>query len=153
MGTAGDEGPLNFALGSVLGSALPLAQLPSLNQRSTPAPPYHHHHPPILLVLGRAAGREPLWVDLEADPVIDRDNPPDLKAVADAAAPLAADGGDAGAAPAAAPKKAAAGKAAASKKGGAAAAAPPAASQRPDDVLRLTDELVATVRCFCWVLG
>ncbi|KAL4428411.1 hypothetical protein ABPG75_002500 [Micractinium tetrahymenae] len=106
----------------------------------------------------RAAGREPVWVDLEAEPVIDRDNPPDLKGVADAAVPLAAEGGDAGAAPAApaaavpaaakpappaAAKKAAAGKAAGGKKGGAAAAAPPAASQRPDDVLRLTDELVA----------
>ncbi len=38
----------------------------------------------------RAVGREPLWVDLEADPKIDRDNPPDLKAISDAAKPPAA---------------------------------------------------------------
>ncbi|KAG2446219.1 hypothetical protein HXX76_000811 [Chlamydomonas incerta] len=38
----------------------------------------------------KAVGREPLFVDLEADPKIDRDNPPDLKATADAAKPPAA---------------------------------------------------------------
>lgn len=111
----------------------------------------------------RSAGREAVWVDLEAEPTIDRDNPPDLKQYADAAVPLAADT-DAGtctaaggttaaptaAAAAAKPAAAAAGgkKAAAvgGKKGGAvAAAAPPTASQRPDDVLRLTDELVAKI--------
>ncbi|PNW77186.1 hypothetical protein CHLRE_10g425950v5 [Chlamydomonas reinhardtii] len=38
----------------------------------------------------KAVGRDPLFVDLEADPKIDRDNPPDLKATADAAKPPAA---------------------------------------------------------------
>lgn len=33
-------------------------------------------------------GREAVWVDLEADPKIDKENPPDLKYVADAATPI-----------------------------------------------------------------
>lgn len=32
--------------------------------------------------------RTPVWVDLEAEPKIDRDNPPDLKHIADAARPI-----------------------------------------------------------------
>ncbi|KXZ57037.1 hypothetical protein GPECTOR_1g98 [Gonium pectorale] len=38
----------------------------------------------------RCLGREPVFVDLEADPKIDRDNPPDLKELADAFKPPAA---------------------------------------------------------------
>ncbi|EFN55384.1 hypothetical protein CHLNCDRAFT_134463 [Chlorella variabilis] len=112
----------------------------------------------------RSVGREPAWVDLEADPVIDMNNPPDLKAFADAATPLAANDGAAAAAAAVAPGAAAAKPAAAaaaaaaggtkaakkaapaaagSKKGaGAAGGATPAAAPRADDVLRATDELV-----------
>jgi hypothetical protein len=90
-------------------------------------------------------------VDLEADPVIDRDNPPDLKQYADAAIPLELDDstGGAAAAPAAKPAAQAAAaatggkKAAAAEKKAAAAAAP--AGPRADDVLRITDELVAKV--------
>lgn len=37
-------------------------------------------------------GKEPVWVDFKAAPVVDRDHPPDLKAVADAATPLVAKG-------------------------------------------------------------
>ncbi|GIL98787.1 hypothetical protein Vretimale_3978 [Volvox reticuliferus] len=40
--------------------------------------------PGALAAAIRALGREPVFVDLEADPKIDRDNPPDLKALADA---------------------------------------------------------------------
>lgn len=35
----------------------------------------------------RAVGRTPVYVDLEADPKIDKDNPPDLKSLADAVEP------------------------------------------------------------------
>lgn len=78
-----------------------------------------------------------------------------MQAIADAALPLAADLPPA--ADASAPAKPAAAAASGGKKGGkeaaggkkggdgAAAAAPPAASQRPDDVLRVTDELIVQV--------
>ncbi|GLC45750.1 hypothetical protein PLESTB_000502400 [Pleodorina starrii] len=72
----------------------------------------------------KALGREPLFVDLEVDPKIDRDNPPDLKTVADAAQPP----------PQALPEAAAAGAAAApaaGADGGAAAAAPAAKPAAP----------------------
>ncbi len=35
-------------------------------------------------MLSRSIGKEPNWVDLEADPPIDKEHPPDLKPVADA---------------------------------------------------------------------
>jgi hypothetical protein len=35
-----------------------------------------------------SVNRAPVWVDLEAEPKIDRDNPPDLKDIADAAKPI-----------------------------------------------------------------
>jgi len=35
-------------------------------------------------------GKEAVWVDLEADPKIDKENPPDLKYIADAAVPVVA---------------------------------------------------------------
>jgi hypothetical protein len=128
-------------------------------------------------------------VDLEAEPVIDRDNPPDLKELADAATPMAVEDTPAaqvaatiGAATTAAHQavKAVAGSVAAavgSKKADKAATKPvagkaaaagagsgSAASQRQDDVLRLTDELVDKVghakvflghiACVCrWLLG
>ncbi|KAG2497900.1 hypothetical protein HYH03_004165 [Edaphochlamys debaryana] len=71
----------------------------------------------------RCVGREPVFVDLEADPKIDRDNPPDLKALADAATPP----------PAALPAEAAPAAAAAAPADGAkpAAAAKPAAPAAP----------------------
>ncbi|GIL72316.1 hypothetical protein Vretimale_3978 [Volvox reticuliferus] len=61
--------------------------------------------PGALAAAIRALGREPVFVDLEADPKIDRDNPPDLKALADATqpAPLALPEGGTPAAPAAPP--------------------------------------------------
>ncbi|GLI68602.1 hypothetical protein VaNZ11_013074 [Volvox africanus] len=43
--------------------------------------------PGALAAAIRALGGEPVFVDLEADPKIDRDNPPDLKALADATQP------------------------------------------------------------------
>lgn len=46
-------------------------------------------------------GRQAIWVDLEADPKIDKDNPPDLKSIADAAKAIATNDGDAAAAPSA----------------------------------------------------
>jgi len=99
-------------------------------------------------------GREPLYVDLEATPVVDKEHAPDLKHVADAATPMVAAGNDAAgagagaaaaaaaAAPAADPSAAKADK----KKGGkaAAAAAKPAAAAQPrrHDINAVTDRLV-----------
>jgi len=42
---------------------------------------------PQLEAFLRSIGREPVYVDLEADPKIDKDNPPDLKQYADAVEP------------------------------------------------------------------
>ena len=39
-------------------------------------------------------GREANWVDLEIDPKIDKDNPPDLKSIADAAKPIVTNDGE-----------------------------------------------------------
>ncbi|GFR41444.1 hypothetical protein Agub_g2131 [Astrephomene gubernaculifera] len=74
----------------------------------------------------RLLGREPLYVDLEADPKIDRDNPPDLKAISDAAKPPPQALPEAPAAPAA-PAAAAGAPAPAA----AAAAAPAPAAAKP----------------------
>ena len=41
----------------------------------------------LFLFSPRSIGREPVYVDLEADPKIDKDNPPDLKQYADAVEP------------------------------------------------------------------
>lgn len=103
----------------------------------------------------RAAGLEPVYVDLEAEPPINKDNPPDLKVYADAAPVLAKDDPSAatpptgaGAAPAAGAKVPPGGKPA---KGGKAAAAkdgvakPAAGQPRADDVLALTDRLLEQV--------
>ncbi|GIL64893.1 hypothetical protein Vafri_18732 [Volvox africanus] len=43
--------------------------------------------PGALAAAIRALGREPVFVDLEADPKIDQDNPPDLKSLADVTQP------------------------------------------------------------------
>lgn len=43
----------------------------------------------------RAVGRQPIYVDLEADPKIDKDNPPDLKQYADTIEPPPKDDQDA----------------------------------------------------------
>lgn len=108
---------------------------------------------------GRSFGKEPAWVDLEAEPKVDKDNPPDLKLYADAAVPLAASddsaapagpaAGAAAAAPAklAAPPAAAGSKKADKKAGGAAKKGDAAATPQPraDDVLRITDELLSKV--------
>lgn len=53
--------------------------------------------PAMLDAAIRAIGREPVYADLEVEPKIDRDNPPDLKHIADAAKPYqsAVDGADA----------------------------------------------------------
>ena len=97
-----------------------------------------------------------------------QDNPPDLKAVADAAAPhkgpeeegsAAAAGGAAAAAAAAKPAAAAAGgKKAAAKAAAAApkAAAPKKAAPRGDDVHAITDSVIQKVRAGpagCWLAG
>jgi hypothetical protein len=83
---------------------------PGVNTASTALPPAQ------LEAFLRRLGREPTYVDLEAAPRIDKDNPPDLKHVADGAAPMVApDDGAAAPAPAApAPSKADKKKAAAS---------------------------------------
>ncbi|PRW44459.1 prolyl-tRNA synthetase associated domain-containing 1 [Chlorella sorokiniana] len=128
----------------------------------------------FLRSLGRepvSLGREPVWVDLEAEPAITKDNPPDLKPIADATAVLAPDEkgpaavakGEttvakhtkaelkveaaiaAGKAPL--PTAAAAKPAAAAAKPAAAAAAGPRAARTPkaDDVLRVTEDLVTKI--------
>jgi hypothetical protein len=81
----------------------------------------------------RACGREPLYVDLEADPRIDKDTPPDLKSIADAAAPIEVEGHAEAVAPAA--PSAAAGK---KKKFGdkAASTGTHVAARAPDDDVR-----------------
>lgn len=42
----------------------------------------------------KLVGREPIWVDFKAAPIVDKDNPPDLKPVADAANPIVDKGED-----------------------------------------------------------
>lgn len=130
-----------------------------------------------MLICGcRALGREPLWIDLEADPKIDRDNPPDLAKYTVAAepkpeggAPAAASSSNAAAAPkaAAAPAAAAAGTSGGSgakdaKKGGKEGkdgkkAAPVVSEyevqQRLTDVERNTREVLEKVRGSCVVSG
>lgn len=120
----------------------------------------------------RSLGREAAWVDLEASPKVDRENPPDLQRLAEAGAVLAPDEKGPGAVakgeamPTLHAKKdlkaqvaaVASGQAAAptvAKPAAAAAVArKPAAGAaglrqpRADDVLRVTDELVAKV-CGC----
>eukprot|EP00197_Chlamydomonas_leiostraca_P003262 CAMPEP_0202871502 /NCGR_PEP_ID=MMETSP1391-20130828/18873_1 /ASSEMBLY_ACC=CAM_ASM_000867 /TAXON_ID=1034604 /ORGANISM="Chlamydomonas leiostraca, Strain SAG 11-49" /LENGTH=299 /DNA_ID=CAMNT_0049552329 /DNA_START=41 /DNA_END=940 /DNA_ORIENTATION=- len=114
----------------------------------------------------QALGREAIWVDLELDPKIDRDNPPDLakytvaaeaKPAADAAAPAAASSSApakaaAPAAPAPSTSAPAAAKAAKGGKGGPAkaGAAAPAVSayevhQRLTDVEHTTAQLLDKV--------
>lgn len=74
----------------------------------------------LLAALHRGVGRQPIYVDLEAEPKIDRDNPPDLKQHADSIelppkedqdASGSSSSAPAGAAAAASAKPAAAGKA------------------------------------------
>lgn len=101
-------------------------------------------------------------MDLEANPVVNKDNPPDLKHVADAAEPYKledegqAAGGSGAAAPAAAaaaaapvaaarPAVAEAKKAAGGKAKGSAAAAAAAPKPRRDDVLKITDSVIQKV--------
>ena len=112
-----------------------------------------------LLGCRRSVGREPMYVDLECEPRIDKDNPPDLKEIADAAPALAASPAaedEAGAAAAAASPKAGSAKAApgaalgssGGKKGGKKGGEAKAAGQqqpRGDDVLRVTDSVVSKV--------
>ena len=86
-------------------------------------------------------------MDFEAMPLIDKDNPPDLKKYADAAVPLAVDDAAAPAAPAAAAAVTGGstkGDKVAAEKKEAAAVGPK--QPRAHDVLRITDELVAKVR-------
>ena len=106
----------------------------------------------------RSVGRKPVYVDLEAEVVVDKDNPPDLKKYAEevgtpiAAAPadasgaaaVAAAGSAAGAAPAPRPAAATPAKMAApaAKKGAAKAAAP---TQPRADVQAVTETVVAKV--------
>lgn len=96
-------------------------------------------------------------MDLEADPPIDRDNPPDLKSVADAAVAYKdeeegapAPGSSGAAAAAAAPAKPAAAQPAGGKKAAAKAqqqpkAAAAAAKPRGDDVYAITDNVIQKV--------
>jgi hypothetical protein len=91
-----------------------------------------------------------VYVDLEAEPPINKDNPPDLKVYADAAPVLAKDDPAAATPPAGtkappAGKPAKGGKAAAAKDGAAKPAAG-AGQPRADDVLALTDRLLEQAR-------
>jgi len=111
-------------------------------------------------------------VDLEAEPKIDKDNPPDLKAYADATTPAPAsdkeDGPPAAAAPTAAaaagPAAAAGAGAGSSKKAkavGGSKAASAAPAEQSDGVKQLlatsvvdrTDELINKVRAIWWLLA
>lgn len=92
-------------------------------------------------------GREPLYVDLEAEPMIDKNNPPDLKAVADATLPYKPEG-DAGELAAEQHLKAATNISppTASKRTAAPAAKPDQkampAKPRGDDVTLITDSVI-----------
>ena len=106
----------------------------------------------------RAIGREPVYADLEADPKIDKDNPPDLRFVTEgvevpaAAAPATPAAAPAAAATAPAASKAAAAAAPAKKQ--AASGKKDAGKGKPDsskvhaqitDVSARTDELLQLV--------
>lgn len=61
-----------------------------------------HNTASLLMTAGQleqalsSVGRQWHWVDLEADPKIDRENPPDLKGIADAAKPIVCETEDGG---------------------------------------------------------
>jgi hypothetical protein len=119
-----------------------------------------HLPTPDVWMMCRGVGREPIYVDLAAEPKIDRDNPPDLKQYADSIEPppkeedgpssssnsgsqAAAAGAAAGAA-AAKPAAAAAGKS--SKKGAAAGGAAKSKGQMSNDAhhIKLTNVVQRT---------
>lgn len=94
---------------------------------------------PFAPILNSSLGREPVWVDLEAEVKVDKDNPPDLKQHADAFDPVAKSGDDAatpGAPAAAAAAKHTAAVTAGDKKGSSSGGKPAAvakpAAQRAD---------------------
>jgi len=121
-----------------LRGAGPLALHPLTNTRTVAVPASG------LEAFLRSIGREPVYVDLEADPVIDKDNAPDLKHHVDGVEPY---GGDA--AGAAAPPAPRADKAQKKAKGSSAkepsGASPPPGSGSAASVPRLVQECLAMV--------